>query len=416
MTSAQEHTWNIGTLCSVIDHVIDYRGKTPPISESGIPVISAANIKGGQVVLDGRYVSQETYAAWTTRGFIKAGDVLFTTEAPVGEIAQLPGDQTYLITRRVIALQISPAKASEKYIKYYLSSNIPKSTFNNIAHGATVPRLYKDDILSLEIPIPPLPIQKKIASILSAYDDLIENNTRRIKILEELAQSIYREWFVHFRYPGHENVPMVDSELGKIPQGWEVGVFTDIANVLSGGTPKTKVDEYWHGDIPFFTPKDASESFVVLTSDKHISELGLDNCSSSLYPEDTVFVTARGTVGKVVLNIVPMAMNQSCYALSSKTEDAQLHLFFLTRYLRPYLQQNTSGATFDTIIVDTFRRLPVKVPPSNLMRSFNDAVLPIVELVKRCSSKNQTLRKTRDLLLPRLVSGRLNVEDLDIAV
>ena len=120
-----------------------------------------------------------------------------------------------------------------------------------------------------------------------------------------MARALYREWFVDFRFPGHENQPRVASPLGEIPQGWEVKPFTEVADVLSGGTPKTDVAEYWNGDIPFFTPRDAPTCFYVQDTEKHVTELGLSRCASELYPPNTVFITARGTVGKVALPPCP---------------------------------------------------------------------------------------------------------------
>ncbi len=124
-----------------------------------------------------------------------------------------------------------------------------------------------------------------------------------------MVQRIYQEWFVHFRFPGHEKVGMVESELGPIPPGWEIVNFTELADVLSGGTPKTTVPEFWNGNIPFFAPKDAPTSFYATETEKTITEAGLNRCNSKLYSKDTVFITARGTVGKVLMPAVDMAMN-----------------------------------------------------------------------------------------------------------
>ena len=258
------------------------------------------------------------------------------------------------------------------------------------------------------------PMQRKIVSILSAYDDLIENNLRRIKILEEMAQTLYREWFVKFRFPGHEKVRMVDSPLGKIPEGWEAVPFTDIADVLSGGTPKTKIEEYWGGSIPFFAPKDAPDSFYVTNTEKSITEIGLTKCNSRLYQKDTVFITARGTVGKVVMPSMGMAMNQSCYALRGKDGISQQFIFLATKQQVDYLKKNTGGATFDTIVVDTFKRMVVVRPSAVLIDHFSRVVRPLMELVLNTVNKNTNLRQTRDHLLPRLISGGLDVSELDI--
>src|SRR5690606_22131464 len=133
----------------------------------------------------------------------------------------------------------------------------------------------------------------------------------------------YREWFVHFRFPGHEHVPLTDG----LPNGWERQAASAVMDVLSGGTPKTGNATFWDGDIGFFTPKDATDTPYVLTTEKTITEEGLRACNSKLYPTDTLFITARGTVGKLNLALVPMAMNQSCYALRSKSRFGQRYLY-----------------------------------------------------------------------------------------
>lgn len=287
--------------------------------------------------------------------------------------------------------------------------------FERLDAGASNPSLNRNHIHTIPVLWPPLPIQQRIAGILSAYDELIENSQRRIKILESMARALYREWFVNFRFPGHESVPRVPSPLGEIPQGWEAVAFTEIADVLSGGTPKTSTPEYWDGDIPFFTPRDAPDCFYVEDADKHVTELGLSKCASQLYPPDTVFITARGTVGKVALPSVPMAMNQSCYALRGKPRVSQRFLFLMTLQQVEYLKTNTGGATFDTIVVDTFRRMQIAKPPDGLIEAFTRNVDAAFEQVNTLQRQVTNLRRTRDLLLPRLLSGQIDVEGVSHA-
>jgi type I restriction enzyme, S subunit len=292
---------------------------------------------------------------------------------------------------------------------YYALKTLERHFFNS-GSGAAIQNINTDILRKTEIPFPPLSSQQRIAGILSAYDELIENSQRRIRILEVMARALYREWFVHFRFPDHENHPRVPSPLGEIPEGWEVVSFTDIADVLSGGTPKTSVDDYWNGNFPFFTPRDAPVSFYVQDSEKHITELGISKCSSELFPPDTVFITARGTVGKVALPSVPMAMNQSCYALRGKDGVPQRYLFLLTLQQVDYLKTNTGGATFNTIIVDTFRRMQVVMPPREVVAQFTRRVDAMFEQVNTLQTQVHNLRRTRDLLLPRLLSGQLELE------
>ncbi len=338
------------------------------------------------------------------------GVILGRVGAYCGSVAYCPG--RFWASDNTIVAYPKSADFDILYISYLLRN----TDLHRWAGGAAQPLLTQTVLSQVEVAVPPLSTQRKIAAILSAYDDLIENNLRRIKILEEMAQALYREWFVKFRFPGHEHARFVDSPLGRIPEGWEVVAFTDIADVCSGGTPRTTVPEYWDGPIPFFAPKDAPESFYVTTTEKTITEEGLRRCNSRLYPKDTVFITARGTVGKVVMPSVDMAMNQSCYALRGRPGVGQLYLFMATREQVNYLKKNTGGATFDTIVVDTFRRMSVVRPTDDAIATFVELAEPIAEHILITVTESAILRRTRDLLLPKLISGEMDVSELDIAV
>ena len=312
----------------------------------------------------------------------------------------------------VVGFISDDSKSDIRFIKYYIDTL--KLRMQNISRGTTQDNLSLDKLLSFRFIVPKVAIQRKIAAILSAYDDLIENNLRRIKILEEMARMIYNEYFVKFRFPGHEKVKMVNSKIGKIPEGWKVKAYTDIIEVLSGGTPKTNEPTYWNGDIPFFCPTDAGNLTYIIDTEKAITNVGLEKCNSRLYNKNTVFITARGTVGKVVLCSISMAMNQSCYALVGKNGLPQSYVFSLTSNLTDILKKNTGGATFDTIVVDTFRRLEITVPPLDIITRFATIADSLLNLILNCSLRNKNLRKSRDFLLPRLISGEIDISDLNI--
>jgi len=316
--------------------------------------------------------------------------------------------------RTYVIQSLDKTKLVNRYLFYALQLQL--EILRSISTGAATKFLTLTILNTIEIPFPPLPTQQKVAAILSAYDDLIENNTRRIKILEEMAQAIYREWFVNFRFPGHEGVRMGESELGPVPDGWDVVPFTDIADILSGGTPKTTESLYWGGNIPFFAPKDASGNFYIISTDSHITELGLKKCNSRLFPKDTVIITARGTVGKVIMPAIDMAMNQSCYALVGKDSHSQIFLFLLTRESTDYFKKNTGGATFETIVIDTFRKFKVIKPSKEIIRLFSEMEKPIFDMIENLLWKNANLHLTRDLLLPKLISGEIDVSELDIRI
>ncbi len=309
--------------------------------------------------------------------------------------------------------------ALPRFYAYVFRSPLIRHAFSAYGGGTNISNLNQDILANLMVPLPSLPVQGRIVSILSAYDDLIENNTRRIKILEEMARALYREWFVEFRAPGvklRKATPEEQKVTGKdvFPVGWILRNFTDIIDVLSGGTPKTSVPEYWGSDISWFTPRDIGPSFYVLDTERKITELGLSKCNSRLYPAETVFITARGTVGKCVLAAVPMAMSQTSYALVGREDLPQHLVYLLTLNMVDALKQSATGAVFDTIVVDTFRAQSVTVPPKDLQAHFAEIVVPMFAEIKNLLAKNVNLRRTRDLLLPRLVSGELDVEKVEV--
>lgn len=352
---------------------------------------------------------------------LKPGDILLvmTCQTEGGEILGIPGripadGRMYLHNQRMGKVVITNKDIDDEFLYWLFLTPAFNRHLVTTASGAKILHTAPSRIESFQFRLPPFPTQRKIAAILSAYDNLIENNTRRIAILEEMAQALYREWFVHFRFPGHEKIAMVESALGMIPEGWEVVNFTNIADILSGGTPKTTKAEYWNGNIPFFTPKDVTSAYYVTSTEKSITDNGLKTCNSKLYPKDTVFITARGTVGKVVLNGTGMAMNQSCYALRGKDGISQCFVFFCIRNCVDQLKQSTHGAVFDTIIVDTFRRLQVVRPPSELSVDFSSMVSPILDMMLNLINKNTNLRQTRDLLLSRLMAGKIDVEGMEV--
>ncbi len=375
-----------------------------------IALVKGENVSQGQVLWD---ISKRWAASdWDKleKFQLRAGDVVIAMDRP-----WVPAglkwcfirdcDPKAFLVQRCCRLRANPKLLDQSFLRFVIGGQGFEGYIKPITTGVNVPHISGGQILNFDFNVPPLPVQRRIAGILSAYDELIENSQRRIRLLEDMARALYREWFVHFRFPGHESVPRLPSALGDIPQGWDVKPFTEIADVLSGGTPKTDTAEYWNGEIPFFTPRDVPGCFYVQDTDKHVTELGLSKCASELYPPDTVFITARGTVGKVALPSVPMAMNQSCYALRGKPGIPQRFLFLMTLQQVDYLKTNTGGATFDTIVVDTFRRMEVVKPASDIIARFANKTDAMFEQVNTLQRKLQNLRRTRDLLLPRLLSG-----------
>ena len=246
----------------------------------------------------------------------------------------------------------------------------------------------------------------KIVSILKSLDDKIENNRRINENLEQQAQALFKSWFVDFE--PFRDQPFVNSELGMIPEGWRVGYFIDNINIMPGGTPSTNVSEYWdNGDIPFFSPKDVNGVYC-LNTEKAITLEGLNHCSSQLYPKDTIIVTARGTVGKIVLAGVPMAMNQSNYALVPKEGISNYYLYLQSQTLVDILLKKANGAVFSAITTKDFKEYVV-IPPLNIINKFDTIIRPIFDKIHLIMRESLRLAQLRDTLLPKLMSGEIQV-------
>ena len=298
------------------------------------------------------------------------------------------------------ALWVKDFKGNNPKFVYYKLQTLHLERFNG---GASVPTLNRNVLDTLPVRVPKQTEQTRIASILSAYDDLIENNRRRIQLLERAARLLYKEWFVRLRFPGYENVKVKDG----VPDGWARKTALEVMAVLSGGTPKTNVPGYWGGDIPFFTPKDATDCLYTFSTERTLTEDGLRNCSSRLYPKDTIFITARGTVGKLTLAQTDMAMNQTCYALIAHSPLTQHFLYCALVEGVEQFRSRAVGSVFDAIIRDTFKQIPFLVPDQAVIRMFSNHVTPMIRQIDALSHETRKLAQARDLLLPRLMSGEL---------
>lgn len=312
-------------------------------------------------------------------------------------------------------LYVDDFKGNDPRFLFYFLKTLELSHYGG---GSAVPTLNRNHIHPINIKIPiNVNEQKSIANILTALDEKIETNNQINKKLEEMAQAIFKQWFVDFEFPNENGKPykssggeMVESELVMIPKGWRVGSATEQFSVQSGGTPKTNAPEYWNGEIPFFTPKDSHVSSIfVIDTEKTITNEGLSKCNSKLYDVGTVFITARGTVGNVAMAGRKMAMNQSCYALIPNEGFNYNYIYFLIIQLVKTLQMNASGSVFDAIIVSTFSSLKTVIPSKEIVEKFNPIVQNLFSLVLNNIKENKKLETIRDTLLPKLMSGEIRV-------
>ncbi len=379
-------------------------------SNSGVPFYCSKEIiqkNRGEEITDCDYISEELYLNIAEKfGVPQENDLLVTTRGTIGvPYLYRRNDRFYFADGNLTWIKDFKETLLPQFLYYWFRTHEGQKKIDAIAKGTAQKAVPIAGIKTLEISLPPVDVQRQIADILTTYDSLIENNQKQIKLLEEAAQRLYKEWFVDLRFPGYETTPIVDG----IPEGWEVCKFSEIASIMSGGTPKTEVKEYYEGDIPFYTPKDSDGSFFVFDTITHISEAGLEHCNSQYYPEGTVIITARGTVGKTTILAVPMAMNQSCYALKCDELNSPYYLFFSLNKEVDSLKTMANGGVFNTIIVKTFDSISLTIPTQKVLSAFNAVVSSIMQQIKAKMKQNIHLAEARDRLLPKLMSGELEV-------
>ena len=399
----------LGDVCSKIGSGATPKGGSTVYIEDGTSFIRSQNVYNLRFDYDGLVHITEDAAQKLNGVTIEKQDVLINiTGDSVARTCVVPSSVLPArVNQHVAIIRPKPDVLNPLFLNYYLASPYMQAFMLGLAVGKGASRnaMTKDMIAGFKIPCPPIRIQEAIVKKASAYDDLIENNKKQIALLEEAAQRLYKEWFVDLRFPGYEDVQIVDG----VPEGWRKTPFSQKVDVMSGGTPKTSNPEYYNGSIPFYSPKDSSGTFFAFNTETHISQYGLDNCNSKLYPQGTVIITARGTVGKTTILAVPMAMNQSCYALKSDYFASVYYIFFALRQEIEALKTMANGGVFDTIIVKTFDRISILDPGKAIIEKFDQAVSPFMGEIKNDMSKITYLTEARDRLLPKLMSGEIEL-------
>lgn len=269
--------------------------------------------------------------------------------------------------------------------------------------------------------------RSRIVQVLRLMDEKIELNRKTAIQIENIAQTIFKSWFidfdpVHAKSRGEELEGMdaetaalfpdsfEESELGLIPAGWSVSALSDAVQLISGGTPRTSNAEYWGGDIPWYSVGDVPTSGAYFTTTaKHVSQLGLENSAVNLVETHTTIISARGTVGKVCMAGVPTTFNQSCYGVSGGV--SPFYTYLLVSENVPRLLNIAHGGAFDTITRDSFSAISISQAPKELPERFHEIVKPLFEQSLRLAIQNKTLEALRDTLLPRLISGELEIPE-----
>ena len=380
----------LADICQKIGSGATPRGGKEAYRVEGIALVRSQNVLDFSFSSDGLAYINDEQADKLRNVELQSGDVLLNITGDSVARACLMDDD-YLpgrVNQHVAIIRVDESKAVNSYLLYYLQWR--KSHLLQLASaGATRNALTKGMIEQLEIDLPSLDEQRKVVGILDSIQNKIKLNHEINDNLQQQANALFARYY-----------DCAETEIS----------FTEIIQILGGGTPKTSESAYWNGDIPFFTPKDVGNPYT-LTTEKTITEDGLAHCNSRLYTINTVFVTARGTVGKVGLSGVPMAMNQSCYALIGKATHSLL-VYFYTLKVIDELKHKASGAVFDAITTRDFESEHILKLSNDDERAFLDVVEPMYQVMLSNSIENMHLASLRDSLLPKLMSGELDVSGI----
>ncbi|MEF1309060.1 restriction endonuclease subunit S [Vibrio mytili] len=367
---------------------------------------------------------------------LEAGDLLFARQSLVregaGQCSIFWDDaEEVCFESHIIRCRIDRQKADPLFLFYYFQSKLGKSNVDcYVEQGAGAAGIRGTDLLKVLVPDIDVEHQRKVAKALYQLDRKIKNNFLVNQTLEQMAQAIFKSWFVDFdpvkakmngeQPDGMDAVTaslfpekLVESELGLIPEGWKVSSLSELIKLTGGGTPKRSEETYWNGDIPWFSVKDVpsgSNVFVVDTDEK-ITELGLNKSSTKLLPKGTTIITARGTVGKLALVGTDMCMNQSCYGIRGK-EIGDYYNYFNLKEAVSTLQRNTHGAVFDTITTKTFDTYSLAFGGVELADRFEDLIAPLLQKIESNVRQNIELSALRDTLLPKLLSGEVELNEV----
>ncbi len=355
-----------------------------------------------------RHVSEQEYPKWTKRVTPQKDDVVFSYEATLHRYALIPEGFYGCLGRRMALVRPDKTKVVPRFLHYFLMTPGWKAVIEaNIINGATVDRIPIKKFPDFVVSIPSIKMQRSIVDVLSAYDDLIENNRRRIQLLEQAARLLYKEWFVHLRFPGHEHTKIQDG----VPEGWEKKRISDVCETVGGGTPSTKVGEYWDGDITWVVPTDVTKNncLALLDSERKITSKGLRESSAKILPSETILMTSRASVGFFALMDKEVCTNQGFINIIPWSGSIRMYLLFNLMNRVDEIRNNAKGTTYPEISKGRFREMPIIVPPPLLSEEFGRIAGRIVDQVRCLKKQEVQLSKARDILLPRLMNGEVAV-------
>lgn len=447
--------WKKYSLKEITKLIVDCPHSTPKWTEKGVIVIRNQNIRNGKLDLTNpSFTDEQGYQDRIKRAIPKENDLVFTREAPMGEICKIPKDLKCCLGQRMVLLRVDPNKIDSTFLLYEMqSTNLKHQISWNEGTGTTVSNIRIPNIKAFRINVPPLPEQKAIAHILGSLDDKIELNRQMNQTLEQMAQALFKSWFVDFdpvidnalaagneipepllqraeqrQELGNKRKPLpaniqdlfpaefeFSEELDKwVPKGWKVGNINDVAQVIGGGTPSTKQNEYYCVEgIAWLSPKDLSgyEWKFISRGARDITDLGLAKSSAKLMPEGTVLFSSRAPIGYVAIAENEISTNQGFKSLVPKTGMCSEYLYYFLKTNVENIEAIATGSTFKEVSGNAIKSFEILIPSTNILDVYKKSTddYNFKRLINQ--KEVQALTKQRDILLPKLVSGEVRVPE-----
>ena len=388
---------------------------------SGYFFISVKDINNGKINYDNaRQITENDFLEVDKRTKLEDEDILITNSGTIGKMVFIKNNKKVRKTtfqKSVAIIKPNKDKVNSKYLYYVLSSKVNKLI--NLSGGSVQKNLLLKDLRKLEIDLPPLETQEKITSILSALDDKIEINNEMNKTLEEMAQTLFKRWFIDFDFPNENGEPyrssggkMVDSELGEIPEGWEVGNFENIGIIASGGTPSKSNEEYYtKNGIPWITPKDLSlnKNKFITKGSLDITEKGLAKSSTKLLPKGTVLFSSRAPIGYLAIAEVNVTTNQGFKSIIPNNSENTEFIYQLLKEITPHIESIAGGSTFKEISSQGMKSINITIPSDLILKKYFEITESFNKKIQNLEKEIQSLTEIRDTLLPKLMSGEIEV-------
>ena len=395
-------------LKDITELIVDCPHSTANDEGKGYPLVRTPNIGKGRLVYQGMHrVSEEVYNKRNQRAVPQENDLIFAREATAGNVALIQKGEKVCLGQRTVLIRPNKSLVDPAYLTYLLLA--PKQQYNLLgtANGATVAHVNLPTIRNLKLELPDLEVQHRIATILSRYDSLIENYQKQIKLLEEAAQRLYKEWFVELRFPGYDSTKIVDG----VPEGWERKKAIDFFEMSIGKTPP-RAEKQWFTDgkvgVPWVSISDMKDVTYLLQTSEGLTKEACEKHNVRIVDEGTVLLSFKLTVGRVSIAGMNVCTNEAIAHFNKNGDDwREYTLLYLRNYNFDTLG-NTSGiskAVNSTIV----KNMPFLMPSGKVLDAFSNVAKPLFQKIKNLSFQIRLLTEARDRLLPKLMGGEIEV-------